>query len=87
MNHPPYVHRQSIASDFLTYGNDGIGLNRAAELRASDLAATSVAATLPSTTAFGSIRRLVGNLLIVTGTALAGAVPDSTPSASRARTA
>lgn len=82
MNHPPYVNRHSITDDFLTYGNEGIGLNRAAELRLRDRADRQADAARQATGRIGSLRRRAGTLLIATGTALAGSVPTPSPEAS-----
>lgn len=79
MNHPAYVHRHTIAHDFLTFGNDGIGLNRAAERRAEEQANHQVAASLAAPDTLHVVRRWLGNVLIATGTAIAGAVPSSNP--------
>lgn len=74
MNHSTNLHHQTIAHDFLTFGNDGIGLNRAAELRAGYRANRHPAAPNRSRP-FLALRRLSGHVLIAAGTTLAGAVP------------
>ncbi|MDQ3443887.1 MAG: hypothetical protein M3490_09795 [Chloroflexota bacterium] len=87
MNHPAYDHRHTITDDFLTYGNDGIILNRAAERRAHEATGRQLAATLGTTCPLTSLRHLVGTLLISAGTALSGAVPGPALDTSDPRTA
>ncbi len=79
MNHPANAHRPTVSHDFLTFGNHGIELNRAAERRAHEVTNRYLAATLGTAGPLTSIRQLVGALLISAGTALSGAVPPSSP--------
>jgi len=79
MNHPSHPSRNSMSRDFLTFGNDGIGLNRAFERRAAEQAHYHVAASLGAPGALLFVRRWLGNLLIATGAAISGAVPSSDP--------
>ncbi len=79
MNHPPYVHRHTIAHDFLTYGNNGIGVNRAFERRAEEQANHQVNLLTRGPGRSISFRRRLGSLLIASGTAISGAVPSSNP--------
>lgn len=46
MNHPSHPSRNSMCCDFLTFGNDEIGLNRAFERHAEEQARNRVAASL-----------------------------------------
>jgi hypothetical protein len=72
MNHQTQIPRHTISHDFLTYGHEGIGLNRAMERRAAErerdlIAATHRAPGLPS-----SVRRWLGDIMIAIGTGIAG---------------
>lgn len=82
MNHPAYAHRQTVTDDFLTFGNEGIAINRAAERRDREGADHRLAATLDMPGPLRSVRRLIGQRLIAAGTTLAGAVPVPAPDAS-----
>ncbi len=79
MNHPANVHRHTVSHDFLTFGNHGIELNRAAERRAHEATNRRLAASFGTASPATSIRQRVGALLISAGTALSGAVPPSNP--------
>lgn len=81
MNHPSHPSRNSMCCDFLTFGNDGIGLNRAFERHAEEQARNRVAASLGAPGVLFVVRRWLGNALITTGAAIAGAVPSSGPEA------
>ncbi len=77
MNHPAYVQKHTVSNDFLTFGNDGIALNRAAERRAQEQASHQVAASLGAPDTLHVVRRWLGNVLIAAGGAIAGAVPTT----------
>lgn len=79
MNHPTHPSRNSMSQDFFTFGNEGIGLNQAAERRAVEQADRHLAAALHTPGPLGSLRRRAGSLLIAIGTAVAGAVPCPNP--------
>ncbi len=84
MNHPSPT---SMSQDFLTFGNEGIALNRAAERRAVEQADNHLAVTLQIPSPLVSLRRWLGNALIATGAAISGAVPCLNPDTAEHRAA
>ena len=84
MNHPSHPFRNSMSSDFLTFGNQGIELNRALERRANERARDYLDAT-DSRLAVGrpllTMRSLIGAALIAVGGTIAGAAPSAEPEA------
>ncbi|MDQ3656028.1 MAG: hypothetical protein M3457_13250 [Chloroflexota bacterium] len=79
MNYPSRPSRNSMSRDFLTFGNDGIALNRTFERRLAEQARDHMAASLGAPGALLFVRRWLGNVLIATGAAIAGAVSSSDP--------
>ena len=66
------IPRHSISHDFLTYGHNGLGLNRADELRAAERERDHLAATVRAPGSPSFVRRWLGDLMIALGTGIAG---------------
>ncbi len=71
-----------MSSDFMTFGNAGIELNRAFERRADEQARDRLAANLTSPAVrhpLQTMRSRIGAALITVGGAIAGAAPSADP--------
>ncbi|MEJ7902494.1 MAG: hypothetical protein WKF63_11655 [Thermomicrobiales bacterium] len=79
MKYPSHPSSNSVSRDFLTYGNDGIGVNRAFERRIEERSRYQADLLARGPNGSLSFRRKLGSLLIAAGTAISGAVPSSGP--------
>ena len=70
MSYPQSSTRPSIADDFFTFGNDGIGLHLAEERRIAERERNRLAARHPRRV--GTFRRRLGALLIAAGQDILG---------------
>jgi hypothetical protein len=70
MNHRQSSTQHSIANDFFTFGNDGIGLHHAAERRVAERERNRLATHQPHRV--GAFRRRLGALLIAAGQDIRG---------------
>jgi len=62
-----YHRNQPISSSFLSYGNDGIGIHRANEIRANEQQRVALTSRQPGSGTFAIARRRLGALLITAG--------------------
>ena len=66
------IPRHSTSHDFLTYGHEGLGVNRAIERRNAERDRDQINATLRAPGVPSAARRWLGNMLIAFGTGIAG---------------
>jgi hypothetical protein len=66
------IPRHSISHDLLTFGHEGLGVNRANERRAAERNRDHITATLRASGTPSSARRWLGNAMIAIGTGIAG---------------
>jgi hypothetical protein len=62
----------SISRDFYQYGLDGIGINRASEIRSAERTRAGISIALRAPGRPSAIRRWLGTVLIAAGTGIAG---------------